>query len=335
MKKNKIKIIFTRSDGRFANQLINYANLAAYKYENTDKIDFINFSFWPYRFSLNEALIGRYCSSLANQKPSFWFQPYDFLCTTCSNQKALKYLSFGWGIFLSGISKILPNTISVIVGHERLTKFFSGDRVDKLNLDDNKVFEALQVYNIWILSGWGIRAWKCVEKHQDKVRKLLSLNQKILDTSEKFIKDIRQEYDYIVGFHMRQGDYISYRDGKYYFDSQQYLSWIREVTSYFSDKGKVGIIATSDTFQDEDFFSDKNIHFSNGTAGRGHYVLSMAELSMCDLIVGPPSTFSLWSAFMGNCPILTLKSSTQQICDADILENHLFDALRYPEIYRF
>ena len=44
-------------------------------------------------------------------------------------------------------------------------------------------------------------------------------------------------------------------------------------------------------------------------AGPGVAVLEMYALARCDLIVGPPSSFSGWASFMGNRPIFYLEKA--------------------------
>ena len=43
----------------------------------------------------------------------------------------------------------------------------------------------------------------------------------------------------------------------------------------------------------------------------------MTAMSLCDAILGPPSTFSQWASFMGRVPRLQIKSRDQIVREED------------------
>jgi hypothetical protein len=53
----------------------------------------------------------------------------------------------------------------------------------------------------------------------------------------------------------------------------------------------------------------------------GHFVESMTELSLCDVIVSPPSTFAGWAAFLGQVPQLSLTRLDQIIRREDLTDD--------------
>jgi hypothetical protein len=58
----------------------------------------------------------------------------------------------------------------------------------------------------------------------------------------------------------------------------------------------------------------------------------MAELSQCDMIMTPPSTFGVWAAFLGDIPILPLCDPSQVVSKQNLLYNNIFDAVFHPEM---
>jgi hypothetical protein len=88
----------------------------------------------------------------------------------------------------------------------------------------------------------------------------------------------------------------------------------------------VGFILTADEPQNQKQFTD-NVHFSTGIAGgKGHYLESLAELAMCDMVMTSASTFGGWAAFWGNIPVIPLHDANQIIqADSTI---HYLEALR-------
>jgi hypothetical protein len=45
----------------------------------------------------------------------------------------------------------------------------------------------------------------------------------------------------------------------------------------------------------------------------------MTAMSLCDAIIGPPSTFSQWASFMGRVPRLQIKSRDQVVREEDFV----------------
>lgn len=74
----------------------------------------------------------------------------------------------------------------------------------------------------------------------------------------------------------------------------------------------VGFVIASNEPQDESLFSDDIFNFTTGIAGgSGHYMESFTELSLCDEILMPPSTFSLFAAVLGACPVVPLHTDVE------------------------
>ncbi len=67
-------------------------------------------------------------------------------------------------------------------------------------------------------------------------------------------------------------------------------------------QGRIGFIVVSD---------DMDIDFQEKWVLRhkGNPFMDMAVLSCCDMVVGAPSTFNRWSAFVGDRPHLSVWSS--------------------------
>ncbi len=86
-------------------------------------------------------------------------------------------------------------------------------------------------------------------------------------------------------------------------------------------------------YQSFEIVQTANVNFATGIAvGKGHYLESMAELSQCDMIMTPPSTFGVWAAFLGDIPILPLCDPSQVVSKQNLLYNNIFDAVFHPEM---
>jgi hypothetical protein len=147
-----------------------------------------------------------------------------------------------------------------------------------------------------------------------------------------FIYTLRQEYQILIGVLIRQDDYRTWAEGKYFFETKQYVEWMRQVQDLFPGK-KVGFVIASDEEQRREEFQPLPVHFSTGAKlGNAPFIESFAELAASDYIVTAPSTFGIWAAFLGNKPIIPVYQKGQVIEQKDILYRHLFDSIVHPHM---
>jgi hypothetical protein len=318
-------IIFTHGGGRFGNQMFTYSQLLAFAFEYQD-VDFVNLACWEYADLLEIGI-------------------QDPLCTKSLNLSRYKFLRFLQVVckklFIKNesIAKRFIIYIIYLYGGNPFAKYYNLQAISALekdfllaqkilNIDLATTKDAMYVTAVksTLLSGWGICDWKIVEKHQSKIREFLKIRQRYNDISNLFISNKREEYDFIVGVMIRHGDYQTWGEGCYYYSVQQYVDWLNRLCEIFKNRGKIGFIIASDSPQDLKSFGRDNVHFTTGIAGsNGHYLESLLQLSLCDIVVSPPSTFTVWAAFLGKVPLLLLLKPNQLLQEDQILENHLFD----------
>jgi len=88
-----------------------------------------------------------------------------------------------------------------------------------------------------------------------------------------------------------------------------------------------------DEVQDPQLFSGLNAYWSTGAMGAaGHYMESFVELSMCDVVVSVPSTFSLCAAFIGDRPVLPIGGRASDLSQTPLVEDHLFGSVGHPAL---
>jgi hypothetical protein len=86
------------------------------------------------------------------------------------------------------------------------------------------------------------------------------------------------------------------------------------LTTLFPEQNVGFIIATNEPYPAETF-AGLNVH-----SGPGHFALDMYALAGCDLIAGPPSTFSGWASFIGMKPIYFLEDKGRLPVRAELEE---------------
>jgi hypothetical protein len=115
-------------------------------------------------------------------------------------------------------------------------------------------------------------------------------------------------YDKIIGVHIRRGDYLKYNEGKYYFADHDYKRFMLQCCDMNPGK-KIGFFLSSDEKINYDNFDDFNI-CKPAFAG---VIEDLYSLSYCDLIIGPPSTFSEWASFYGKTPTYQIHSKEETL----------------------
>jgi Glycosyl transferase family 11 len=316
-------IVFTHGGGRFGNQMFSFAQILAFAFEY-ENIAIINMSFWEYSSLLE---LGNQNYICAKSPDPNRYKSWKYLCKFCEllhikNGSLAKRLIifilyfYGNSIFSKSHQSIIKNP----------NDFLFGQKNKAFDLANPTSFDLINNAEITFCSGWNICDWKLVEKHKHEIQDFLKIRQDYVNTSRIFISDKRGKYDFLIGIMIRQGDYQFWENGRYYFPTQQYLKWLDQLNEIFADRGKIGFIIASDTIQDSHDFKNKNSHFTTGIAGNsGHYLESLIQLSLCDVIASPPSTFSMWAAFIGDTSMIPLLNVDQILGEEQLLSNNLFD----------
>lgn len=308
---NKRVVIFADGGGRLGNQLNNHAHLMAWATEYASSVTVINLSFWTY-------------THLFQNKSNGFSETQRFSRSVGTNKRIISHelmnwISFGdahrWqkGLMLGRryFAKAFPSSV-IKVSHDQ-----------DFNLSSDSFYQVVCSRKVSVLFGHGPRNWSLLAKHQELIRNMLTFHPLFIRESSAQIARIRENTDILVGVHVRQGDYAAWRNGKYYFSLKEYQIGMKLVQEMFSGHNVHFLIASS-SIADRTVFDGMNVTYSTSLEKSTHYIGDMYELSQCDLILGPPSTFSAWAAFLGQVPILPfLGKRTEE----NMLMNHLFDAV--------
>ena len=119
----------------------------------------------------------------------------------------------------------------------------------------------------------------------------------VCQNADGAIQQLRNQAEYVVGVHMRAGDYRTFLNGKYFFDCARYATAMHEVATQLS--GTVAFFVCSNEPVSEQCFPGLVI----GRSPNGDPLEDLYGLSLCDFIIAAPSTFSLWASFCGEVPI--------------------------------
>ena len=169
-----------------------------------------------------------------------------------------------------------------------------------------------------------LNAWK----HKKDIDAFINQKQQIITlfkpkneyckrADELFIK-LKQQYDVIVGVHIRRGDYLAFQEGIYFFDDSVYSNYMTNLKNQFTEK-KVAFFISSIETVNYDNYSNLNVSKLENSLG----IEDLYALSKCDYIIGPPSTFSMWASFYGSVPLKLLETENEKFTVND------FSIIRY------
>ena len=132
----------------------------------------------------------------------------------------------------------------------------------------------------------------------DKIKEIYTPNDYVTGDVTPIIEKYRNEGFFIVGVHIRRGDYKTWEGGRYYFEHEEYAKHMDDVARLYSDKKICFAISTNEKYDPEVFKRFTICELKNTTA-----IHDLYTLSLCDRIIGPLSTFSRWASFYGNVPL--------------------------------
>jgi len=203
---------------------------------------------------------------------------------------------------LSGLAGILaPGGRALDIRH-------TIDAVDGIyDLNGPEFTSLLQEARFLAVKGWKFRDDTNLVRHQVVIAQYFQPIVSIRRPVGKLLNKARSLGSEVIGVHIRQGDYRYWKNGIHYFEMEQYAYWMRELARHDESKNLVFLVCASDPANSTYF------HGLNVVMGPGSVIGDLHALSLCDKIMGPPSTFSTWASYAGRVPLCMLQHNRQQI----------------------
>jgi hypothetical protein len=280
-------VIIVGKHGQLCNRLFHASAFLANAIEYDYRVYNTRFNEYFTHFEEN------YLENAANSPMRIVFQKNDFLHTAC--RRAL-----GLVMRLCVIFKIRR------LGFVEIVEIFAMTPPSVFDLND-PVFVQKARSKIVLVAGWCFQDGANFEKYQDQIRAFWRPNSAIIAATEKKINGYREDFDIIIGVHVRRGDYADFKDGKWFFSDAIYLDKILSINQLdvFKNRKLLFVICSNECVNIEN--SDAlNIIFEPRT-----FLEDLHLLSLCDYIIGVPSTFSMWASFYGQRPLLQIREAEQ------------------------
>lgn len=139
--------------------------------------------------------------------------------------------------------------------------------------------------------GWPFMDYEALENSTDELRKYFRFTDEIDKFASEFLSPYKTSK--IVGIHMRRGDYKNWHGGKYYYENDVYKRILNEISKH--NKEVTFVLFSNEELIESDWEVDNN----KVIISRNSAVIDLCLMSKCDLIIGPPSSFSGWASYIG------------------------------------
>jgi len=139
-----------------------------------------------------------------------------------------------------------------------------------------------------------------------KINILFRPTSKYINEINAPIENLKSRNDLVCGVLVRQTDYRSWNDGKYFYTSKQYANFLSSIRNSFSNK-KIGFFIATDEEQDKKIYREFDC-----IVRVGYPLENLYSLSLCDFLVGPPSSYIGWSSLYGKNTLITITSPNEE-----------------------
>jgi hypothetical protein len=183
---------------------------------------------------------------------------------------------------------------------------------DTIDLESSEFASFIRRNCFTVLNGWRFRAPNLLLKHASEIKEIFKFKAEYFLATEKIFKPLQANSK--VGVHIRLGDY---RQTNYYYALESYIQLMQSAQLALNTSE---FVVCSDEDIQSQIPNSLNCVFPKSTP-----IVDLLCLSKCDYIIGPPSTFSGWAAFIGNVPIYQIQESNFAPKNSDFVVNVAID----------
>ncbi|MEK7621563.1 MAG: alpha-1,2-fucosyltransferase [Patescibacteria group bacterium] len=279
----KKAIILQHGGGELANQLWNYISIYAYCLEQ--KIECENYSFFEYAHFFD-------IPSIKNKIFYFlFFGPFHNYIGRRNSFRTRFFRTLYKTYVFFEYSRKRGSIISSINSNNKpfyLPPTLSGQHFLKTE-KENKVF---------YFEGWLFRNPGGIKKYRDAIIHYFIPRESIRYKVKSVIVPLRKRFNHIVGVHLRQEDYATFKNGQYALEHSRMFEVLKEYLKE-TKKGETEtvFVVTSDGDININDFPGLNIFHARGNAAQDLFTLAAT-----DIVIGSDSSFGNLAAYFGNIP---------------------------------
>ncbi|MEN7546895.1 alpha-1,2-fucosyltransferase [Rapidithrix thailandica] len=205
-------------------------------------------------------------------------------------------------------------------------------------LEDNGSIPALLKATrskVVLINSWAyLKDTQAMMSYSRMIRILFQPKENYRRKAERILTMARLQSDVLIGIHVRRGDYKAFMNGNYYYEIADYHRVMSEVQEDFNQCGKkVSFFISSDEPISLNLCKGMNCYWIENS----HVIEDLYALSQCNLILGPPSTYSMWASFWGEKPIQFIRSKDYKVTKEafqKVLFQNYFEGRRFFDFYQ-
>ena len=161
--------------------------------------------------------------------------------------------------------------------------------------------------------GWQTRTdTRYLAQTKPQLKQVFRPKEEIMQKAEEMVADLREESDMVVGVHIRRGDYVTWHEGRFFYELEEYRQFMLRIQECYKGKCVSFFISSNEDFSPDFFEGCTCKRFGKEPSGT---ILDLYTLSICDQIIGPFSSYSRWASFIGEVPLCFLESKDQQFTE--------------------
>lgn len=154
---------------------------------------------------------------------------------------------------------------------------------------------------IGLVAGWQYRSLALTQKYHSTLARFYQIKKPLSSDAINFLNFLERKKhmgSVMVGLHVRRGDYKDFYGGKYYYQDLDYLKWGNQIREYYSKSFSkdVYIVVCSNEASTPKCGQDSTSTYS--------WFVDLKIFQKCDLLIGPPSTFTAWASYVSQIPCI-------------------------------
>ena len=172
-----------------------------------------------------------------------------------------------------------------------------------------------------VAEGWEARFYSEFLEYFEEIKSLFAFKKEVCDSAIRTLEAGEIPGSLKLGIHIRRGDYSRWQEGRYFFSDDQYIEIIKKIISSLPEGRDVSVyICGNDPTLDEKKYLDAlselgdrrkiKVSFPKGNPGE-----DLCLLSECDLLAGPPSTFTLVASMYKEIPLYWIKDADKEVIE--------------------
>jgi len=265
-------IIYKDNGGRLANKLWNFSSIYSFCLEK--KYTCQNNSFFRYQHYFKFPSTSTFSKILGNI-------PF----------KLAKLIQMGYIFFIENFK-----TKIIIQSQE---EFFL-DPTPRTDPAEENVIKQIKESSssVWYFGGWLFRNPVGLKKYHEQIVSYFTPQENYVIRISNFINSLKKNSTFLVGVHIRQGDYKTWQGGKEFFSAAEVRSILNDFIQNSSKKNITFIICSDEPIDTQVFNGLEYV------VGLGGIIEDLYTLARVDLIIGSNSTYGMWASYYGKVPFI-------------------------------